>query len=69
MWGLGLLADASARVVISYTMPVETVPGVGAALYPATFIVIQLVTNTYYNLAGLYRLLGARWATHSESAG
>jgi hypothetical protein len=27
-----------------------------------TFLVIQVVTNIYYNRAGLYRILGARWA-------
>ena len=29
------------------------------ALWPVTFIVIQLVTNVYYHRAALYRLLGA----------
>ena len=63
IWGLALLADAVIRVVMSYTLPVDVVPGLGAALYPVTFVVIQIVTNIYYQFAGLNRLLGARWLT------
>jgi hypothetical protein len=37
------------------------VPGLGGALYPVTFILLQLVTNVYYQMAGLNRMLGARW--------
>lgn len=59
MWGTGLLADAAVRVVMSYTLPVHVVPGLGGALWPVTFIVLQIVTNVYYHHAGLNRLLGA----------
>lgn len=59
IWGAGLLADAVLRVLMSYTLPVGVVPGLGGALWPVTFIVIQVVTNVYYHRAGLYRLLGA----------
>jgi hypothetical protein len=61
MWGVGMLADAAARVVMSYTLPVSVVPGLGGALWPVTFVVLQIVTNVYYQLAGLNQLLGARW--------
>jgi hypothetical protein len=46
LWGLGLLIDAAARVVIAYTLPVHTVPGLGGLLYPVTFVVMQIVTIT-----------------------
>ena len=59
IWGAGLLVDAGLRVLMSYTLPVSVVPGLGGALWPVTFIVIQVVTNVYYHRAGLYRLLGA----------
>ena len=62
IWGSGLLIDAGVRVVISYTLPVDAVPGIGGTLYPITFVVLQLITNVYYNVAGLYPILGARWA-------
>lgn len=61
MWGAGMLVDAAVRVVMSYTLPIHVVPGLGVPLWAATFVVIQIVTNTYYNAAGLYRILGARW--------
>jgi hypothetical protein len=62
MWGVGLLVDAALRVLMSYTLPVAVVPGLGGALWPVTFIVLQVVTNVYYHRAGLYRTLGAPFA-------
>ena len=59
IWGAGLLVDAVLRILMSYTLPVAVVPGLGGALWPVTFIAIQVVTNVYYHRAGLYRLLGA----------
>jgi len=64
MWAVGLLADAAARVVMSYTLPVAVVPGLGGVLWPVTFVVLQVVTNVYCQVAGLNRLLGARWQGH-----
>ncbi len=61
IWGVGLLADAAIRVVMSYTLPVDVVPALGGALWPVTFVLLQVVTNIYYELAGLNRMLGARW--------
>lgn len=68
IWGLALLADAVIRVVMSYTLPVTVVPGLGGALYPVTFVLIQIITNVYYQVAGLNRLLGARWLAGRGSA-
>jgi hypothetical protein len=61
IWGLATLADAVIRIVMAYSLPVEVVPALGAALWPVTFVVIQIVTNVYYHRAGLYRILGATW--------
>jgi hypothetical protein len=66
--GLALLADAVIRVVLACTLPAGVVPGLGGALYPVTFVVIQIVTNIYYQVAGLNRLLGARWLAGRGSA-
>jgi hypothetical protein len=62
VFGTGLLIDAVIRVVIAYTLPVSVVPALGGALWPVTFVLIQVVTNIYYHRAGLYRILGAPWA-------
>jgi hypothetical protein len=61
IWGCGMLADAVARVVMSYTLPINTVPALGGLLWPVTFVLIQIVTNVYYHRAGLWQILGARW--------
>ncbi len=68
MWGVGLLVDATLRVVMSYTLSVRVVPGLGGLLYPATFVALQLITNVYYTHAGLWRLLGARWLDRGADA-
>lgn len=67
IWGTGLLADAALRVLMSYTLPVNVVPALGGALWPVTFVILQVVTNIYYELAGLNRLLGARWQRRFNS--
>jgi hypothetical protein len=61
MWGTGLLADAAARGLMSYTLPVSVVPGLAGALWPVTFVMLQILTNLYYHFAGLNKMLGARW--------
>jgi intracellular septation protein A len=60
VFGTGLLIDAVLRVVMAYSLPVPVVPALGSALWPVTFVLIQVVTNVYYHRAGLYRILGSR---------
>jgi hypothetical protein len=67
LWAAGLLADAAVRVVMAYTLPVALVPGLSGALWPVTFVLLQVITNVYYLRAGLNRMLGARW-TRPRSA-
>jgi len=66
LWGVGL-TDAVLRVVMSYTFPMPVVPGLGGALWPVTFVLLQVVSNVYYHRAGLYRILGAAWLRPRES--
>jgi intracellular septation protein A len=61
IWGGALLTDAALRIAMAYSLPIDAVPALGGALWPVTFVAIQLVTNVYYHRAGLYRILGARW--------
>jgi hypothetical protein len=68
IWGMGLVIDATVRVVISYTLPVDAVPAIGCLLYPVTFVVLQVAGNVYCHRAGLYRLLGARWLAPGPKA-
>ena len=66
IWGCGMLADAAARVVMSYALPVSTVPALAGLLWPVTFVLIQVVTNIYYHRAGLWQILGARWLRRTQ---
>lgn len=53
IWGLGLVLDAGIRVTIAYTLPVDLVPGVALAIYPATFVVLQVIDQINYRHLGL----------------
>ncbi len=57
IWGLALLADAALRIVMAYTLPLDLVPGLGGALWPVTFVVLQVITNVYFARAGFWLIL------------
>jgi hypothetical protein len=57
IWGLALLVDAAIRVVMAYTLPVDRVPALGGALWPVTFLVLQVLTNVYFQRAGFWRIV------------
>lgn len=57
LWGVGLLVDAGVRIVIAYTLPIDLVPGVAGALYPATFVVLQVIDQINYRCSGLWQIL------------
>ena len=59
IWGAAMLANAVIRVTMVWTLPVNAVPALGAALWPVTFIVLQVITNVYFHRAGLWLILGA----------
>ena len=60
IWGVGLLADAGIRIVTAYSLPIDVVPAVTAALYPATFLVLQVIDQINYRRSGLWQILLAR---------
>ncbi len=57
IWGLALLIDAAIRVLMAYTLPVDVVPALGGALWPVTFIALQVVVNVYFQRAGFWAIL------------
>lgn len=57
IWGTAILADAVARVLMAAALPVSVVPALGGALWPVTFVLLQVVTNVYFARAGLWRIL------------
>ncbi len=54
LWGAGTLLDSAARVIMAYTLPVDTVPALSSAMYAVTSVVLIAVTNIYYRAAGAY---------------
>jgi hypothetical protein len=60
IWGIGLLADAGARVVIAFRLPIDVVPALTGALYPATFLVLQVIDQINYRRSGLWQILLVR---------
>jgi uncharacterized membrane protein (DUF485 family) len=47
---------------MAYTLPVDSVPALGTALYVATAVVLIVITNVYYFRAGLYDRRSALYA-------
>jgi hypothetical protein len=65
-FGIGTLADAVARVVMAYTLPVDLVPALSTALYVATSVVLLVAVNVYYARAGLWPMFLAPLAEHAD---
>ncbi len=57
IWGVALLVDAVARVVMAYTFPLDVVPAFTGGLWLVTLLVLQIITNLYLTRAGLWRIL------------
>ena len=54
LFGVGLLLDATLRVVLAYTVRPDLVPALGLALYVVTLIVLNVVVNVYYVRSGVF---------------
>ncbi len=59
IWGAAMLADAVIRITMAWTLPIDAVPALGAALWPVTFIMLQVITNVYFHRTGLGLILRA----------
>ena len=68
IWGSAILADATVRIVMAYTLPITVIPALGGALWPVTFIVLQVVTNIYFARSGFWRILRAGAEAKTEPA-
>jgi hypothetical protein len=65
IWGAAMLIDAAVRIIMSYTLPVDLVPALGGALWPVTFLVLQVSTNVYFHRAGFWQMV--RGEPHHEA--
>ena len=57
IWGTAILADAVIRIAMAWTLPVSVIPALGGALWPVTFVVLQVLTNVYFARSGFWRIL------------
>lgn len=68
IWGVAMLIDAVARVTMAYTLPIDSVPGLGGMLWPVTFVLLQIVTNIYFARAGMWQMLHGEQASSTAVA-
>jgi hypothetical protein len=66
LWGVALLVDAALRVLMAYTLPINSVPALGTTLYLTTTVVLIVVTNLYYGFSGLYHRQSSLYAPLRE---
>jgi hypothetical protein len=57
MWAGATFLDAILRVVMAYTLPVDSVPALALAMFLVTGLLMQVVTNVYYSRVGLWPML------------
>ncbi|OIJ86246.1 hypothetical protein BIV23_44135 [Streptomyces monashensis] len=61
LWGIGLLCDALLRLIMAYTLPVDTVPALDGALYAVSWILLQVITQVVlHRTRTLSKVLGDR---------
>lgn len=54
LWGVGILLDATLRVVLAYTVRPDLVPVLGLGLYMVTLVVMNVVVSVYYAVCRVY---------------
>lgn len=47
LWGFGVLADAALRVVMAYTLPIDTVPALSTVLWLVLLVGLQAFSQIY----------------------
>ncbi|MDQ0957049.1 hypothetical protein QFZ66_000927 [Streptomyces sp. B4I13] len=66
LWGVGLLCDALLRLVMAYTLPVDSVPALDGVLYAVSWIFLQVITQVVLvrtrTLVKIFGTLGPRRA-------
>jgi hypothetical protein len=54
---VGRRHDAALRVVMAYALPLNDVPALAGALWLVTFLLLQIITDTYLVRSGLWPIL------------
>ncbi|MEU6393698.1 VC0807 family protein [Streptomyces sp. NPDC046939] len=70
LWGIGLLCDALLRLIMAYTLPVDSVPALDGALYAASWILLQVITQiVLFRSNTLTKIFGERRPRRGAFAG
>ena len=69
IWGIALFLDAAIRVTMSYTLPIDVVPGLGGLQYGIFMLLMQVVMAFYLVPAGLYNRHSSLYRSDSDSVG
>ncbi|MEV6377391.1 VC0807 family protein [Micromonospora musae] len=56
IWGFALLLDAASTVVLAYTMPIDSVPLIGALKLVAVIILAEVISQVYFRRKGVPHL-------------
>jgi hypothetical protein len=56
IWGFALLLDAASTVVLAYTMPIDSVPLIGALKLVALIILAEVTSQVYFRHKGVPHL-------------
>ena len=64
IWGAALLIDALARVLMAYALPINLVPALASALWPVTFMALQVITGVFFFRTGLWLILAGAPGPH-----
>jgi intracellular septation protein A len=60
IWGVGMLVDAAARIVMAYALPIDLVPALSAGLSALTVTVLVLIDQINYHRTGFRQVLLGR---------
>ncbi|WP_433559499.1 VC0807 family protein [Pseudonocardia xinjiangensis] len=63
IWGSALLLDAVSTVVLAYTMPIDSVPLIGALKLVALIILAEVISQLYFRRKGAPHLRGPNLPT------
>lgn len=57
LWGVGLLVDAVLRIIMAFSLPVDSVPAIDGVLYAVTWVILQIITQITLRRTGVFRMI------------
>lgn len=69
IWGFALLLDAATTVILAYTLPIDSVPLIGAVKLVALVILAEVISQLYFRRKGVPHLRVEPTADNSHQDG